>query len=86
MVSNREFLISNLQMGALLDGRYEQIACINYDPEFKRKMQGNFSLVFRAWDSLTEHRVAIKFFDPEQRTQKSRNDSSYQSVNEQSGG
>lgn len=65
MVDNRRALIDSLASGPPLDGRYEQIQCINFNPALTHRMQGNFSLVFKAWDRLNDSHVAIKFFDPD---------------------
>jgi len=65
MSDNRSFLIDSLVSGPPLDGRYEEIECVNYDPTLRTKLQGFFSLVFKARDKLTDRTVAIKFFDPD---------------------
>jgi len=64
MKSNREILIERLEQLGLLDGRYENLRCVNFNAASGQK-RGNFSLVFRADDRLTGHAVAIKFFDPD---------------------
>jgi len=64
MSDHRSLLIDNLQSLPLLEGRYSNIVCINYDPLKPENRIGFFSLVFKATDNLSGKTVAIKFFDP----------------------
>ena len=61
---SRELLISHLHALDLLDNRYAQIKCINYDLQRALKGQGYFSLVFKAHDTILDKPVVLKFFDP----------------------
>jgi serine/threonine protein kinase len=62
MSDNRLLLIQTLEALPRLDGRYENIKCVNYDPALGAK-RGCFSIVFRAHDVLENKDVALKFFD-----------------------
>jgi serine/threonine protein kinase len=62
MSDNRSQLIQTIQALPLLDGRYENIKCVNFDPVAVAK-RGCFSIVFRAHDVLENRDVALKFFD-----------------------
>src|SRR5690606_39024208 len=68
--SNSLFLIETLEGLPLLDGRYQNIRCVNVDKS-KGSKRGCFSLVFKAFDIIEEKHVALKFFDiaPENMTQ-----------------
>ena len=59
-------LIERLQ-GAVLDGRYSKIKVMNRDPTSGAPLpkMGSLSVVFSADDSVTQHKVIIKFFDPD---------------------
>jgi len=60
MPDNTQFLIDKLLSLEALADRYTNIECI--DDIHNR---GAFSLVFKAWDTFEEKKVAIKFFSPE---------------------
>jgi serine/threonine protein kinase len=59
---NNDLLVAELTKLPLLDGRFENIRLVNYDPHSGVK-RGCFSLVFCAHDRLTGKQVALKFFD-----------------------
>ena len=61
---SREFYIDYLERLKVLDGRFKNLKCINYDKKTGKK-QGNFSLVFRGDDNLEDTPVAVKLFDPD---------------------
>jgi serine/threonine protein kinase len=58
----RKLLIAQLEALPLLNGRFESIRCVNYDP-VKDETRGCFSLVFRAHDVVEDRPVALKFYD-----------------------
>jgi serine/threonine protein kinase len=58
----RKLLIAQLESLPLLEGRFESIRCVNYDP-IKDQTRGCFSLVFRAHDIVEDRSVALKFYD-----------------------
>lgn len=66
-----ELLISDIETTVELDGRYRDLKAINVANDGKPR-QGVFSIVFKAWDTLDEKHVAIKFYDPDQLGQKYR--------------
>lgn len=61
---SREFYIDFLERLKVLNGRFKNLKCINYDKNTGKK-QGNFSLVFKGHDNLEDTPVAIKLFDPD---------------------
>ena len=59
---NNENLRQALENAKLIAGRYENIKLINWD-ETTGKKRGCFSLVFKAFDIVTDKTVALKFYD-----------------------
>src|SRR5688572_17829298 len=55
-----KLLVTDIEAVELLDGRYKNIKLMSIAEGVRR---GNFSLVFKGWDNLEGHFVAIKFFD-----------------------
>ncbi len=53
-------LVRELEALTLLDNRYSDIKLVNMPAGVKR---GHFSLVFKAFDQVTQKNVALKFFD-----------------------
>ena len=68
-MSNRDFLISRLLSDIPLQDRFVVKKCVNYDKRMKKKMEGNFSLIFKAFDKVNQKSVAVKFFDPDKSKQ-----------------
>ena len=69
MLANTRTLIRSLQ-NRTLDKRYSRIEVVNRDPATggaRDADRGSFSVIFRAFDDVTQRYVAIKFFDPSQR-------------------
>ncbi|MBN2562278.1 MAG: protein kinase family protein [Phycisphaerae bacterium] len=64
MSSNRDILVEKLTAMPVLDRRFSQLECVNYDPASGEK-RGTFSLVFKCIDNGTGRHAALKFFDPE---------------------
>ena len=60
----RDVLVQYLENLPSLDGRFEDLKCVNYKPG--RQKRGHFSLIFKARDLKTRDAVAIKFHDPAQ--------------------
>lgn len=63
-MSNRALLVKQVEALELLANRYSNLKCVNYDPLKDKQTKGNFSLVFKGFDTLNECDVAIKFYDP----------------------
>jgi serine/threonine protein kinase len=61
---NSQLLVDKLKATELLDGRFEKIELVNYNSVVDAK-RGSFSLVFKAYDRLTDRFVALKFYDPD---------------------
>lgn len=61
---NRDFLVKELTGIKLLNGRYENIQCVNWPPKPGEAKKGFFSLVFKAVDTTSGRDVAIKVLDP----------------------
>lgn len=61
---NRDFLVKELTSIKLLNGRYENIRCVNWPPKPGEDKKGYFSLVFKAVDTTSGRNVAIKVLDP----------------------
>jgi serine/threonine protein kinase len=61
---NSQLLVDKLKATPLLDGRFENIELVNYNSIVDAK-RGSFSLVFKAYDRLTDRFVALKFYDPD---------------------
>nr|WP_315467654.1 protein kinase [uncultured Undibacterium sp.] len=59
---NSQLLVDTLESLPLLDNRFEKIKLVNYDSVTNDK-RGCFSLVFRAFDRLSQKNVALKFYD-----------------------
>ena len=68
MLANTRTLIRSLK-NQTLDKRYSRIEVVNRDPTTggaRDGDRGSFSVIFRAFDDVTQQHVAIKFFDPSQ--------------------
>jgi len=61
---NRNFVVNEFTKTKLLNGRYENIRCVNWPPNPGEDKKGFFSLVFKATDTTTGRDVAIKVLDP----------------------
>lgn len=61
---NRDFLVKELTSIKSLNGRYENIKCVNWPPKPGEDKKGFFSLVFKAFDTTSGRDVAIKVLDP----------------------
>jgi serine/threonine protein kinase len=66
-MGNRKILIQTLEALPLFDNRFKNLKCVNYDLVTNTKI-GCFSIVFKAFDSLENKDVAIKFYDPDPTT------------------
>ena len=62
MSDNRLALIQKLEALPLLDARYSNLRCVNFNSSTGAK-RGCFSLVFKADDVVDGKSVALKFFD-----------------------
>jgi serine/threonine protein kinase len=60
--ANSQLLVNALENQAEIDGRYSGLKCVNMNSLTGEK-RGCFSLVFRAFDKVEQHPVALKFFD-----------------------
>ncbi|GAM11825.1 putative serine/threonine-protein kinase [Geobacter sp. OR-1] len=61
---NIDYLVSELLKVTCLNNRFTNIKCVNWPPDPGENKRGNFSLVFKAFDTTTNKTVAIKFMDP----------------------
>jgi len=61
---NRDFLVNEFVKITSLNGRYEQVECVNWPLASGEEKRGYFSLVFKALDNTTGKNVAIKVMDP----------------------
>jgi serine/threonine protein kinase len=59
--TNNELLKSTLEALPLLDGRFEKLKLVNVPLTGPKR--GCFSLVFKAWDTVDQKYVALKFYD-----------------------
>lgn len=59
----RDLIVDYLEGLPLLDNRFTNLTCVNYDRGSQQK-RGAFSLIFKAIDSSNGKSVAIKFYDP----------------------
>jgi serine/threonine protein kinase len=60
---NQKSFISVVEQLDKIDNRFSVIECVN--TQDGKKINGNFSLIFKGFDSLENTPVAIKFFDPD---------------------
>lgn len=62
-VINSDFIISYMENLEKFEGRYTELKCINFSAD-RTQREGNFSIIFKAYDNIDKEYIIIKFYDP----------------------
>jgi serine/threonine protein kinase len=60
--ANNQLLVDTLEAAPLVDGRYENVKLVNYN-SLNDVRRGCLSMVFGAFDTISQKKVALKFYD-----------------------